>query len=167
MTAGTATGTDVRPIGGAQEGPTDVWPGSPYPLGASYDGAGTNFSVFSEMAEGIELCLFARRRGNPGPAAGNNRLLLARLSARRAARATLRLSSARPLQPGQPASAATRTSCCSTPMPRPSTARWSGASRPYAVRRSAGRPDLRIDDQRLGGVDAQGHRGRPGLRLGR
>ncbi len=58
MTAGTAIGTDVRPIGGAQEAPTEVWPGSPYPLGASYDGAGTNFSVFSEKAEGIELCLF-------------------------------------------------------------------------------------------------------------
>ena len=36
----------------------EVWPGSPYPLGASYDGAGTNFSLFSEIAEGVELCLF-------------------------------------------------------------------------------------------------------------
>jgi glycogen operon protein len=36
----------------------DAWPGRPAPLGASYDGAGTNFSIFSEMAEGIELCLF-------------------------------------------------------------------------------------------------------------
>ena len=35
-----------------------VWPGNNYPLGASYDGAGTNFSVFSEAAERIELCLF-------------------------------------------------------------------------------------------------------------
>ncbi|HEY6844333.1 MAG TPA: hypothetical protein VI391_09205, partial [Thermoanaerobaculia bacterium] len=35
-----------------------VWPGNPYPLGATYDGAGTNFSVFSEAAERIELCLF-------------------------------------------------------------------------------------------------------------
>ena len=35
-----------------------VWPGTPYPLGATYDGAGTNFSVFSEVAERIELCLF-------------------------------------------------------------------------------------------------------------
>ncbi|MCV7398469.1 glycogen debranching protein GlgX [Mycobacterium paraseoulense] len=34
-----------------------VWPGNPYPLGASYDGAGTNFSVFSEIAERVELCL--------------------------------------------------------------------------------------------------------------
>ncbi|MFB3902065.1 MAG: glycogen debranching protein GlgX [Acidobacteriota bacterium] len=35
-----------------------VWPGSPYPLGASYDGTGTNFSLFSEIAERVELCLF-------------------------------------------------------------------------------------------------------------
>jgi len=36
----------------------DVWPGRPYPLGASYDGAGTNFSLFSEVAERVELWLF-------------------------------------------------------------------------------------------------------------
>jgi len=34
------------------------WPGKPYPLGASYDGSGTNFSLFSEIAERVELCLF-------------------------------------------------------------------------------------------------------------
>ncbi|AEW97081.1 MULTISPECIES: glycogen debranching protein GlgX [Streptomycetaceae] len=34
-----------------------VWPGHAYPLGATYDGAGTNFAVFSEVAERIELCL--------------------------------------------------------------------------------------------------------------
>jgi glycogen operon protein len=36
----------------------EVWPGSPYPLGATFDGSGTNFSVFSESAESVELCLF-------------------------------------------------------------------------------------------------------------
>jgi isoamylase len=35
-----------------------VWPGTPYPLGTVYDGSGTNFSVFSEIAERVELCLF-------------------------------------------------------------------------------------------------------------
>jgi glycogen operon protein len=34
-----------------------VWPGSSYPLGATYDGAGTNFSLFSEVADRVELCL--------------------------------------------------------------------------------------------------------------
>ncbi|MBB3038860.1 glycogen debranching protein GlgX [Hoyosella altamirensis] len=37
-----------------------VWPGSSYPLGASYDGAGTNFSLFSEIAEAVDLCLIAK-----------------------------------------------------------------------------------------------------------
>ncbi|MBO0685652.1 MAG: glycogen debranching enzyme, partial [Candidatus Dormibacteraeota bacterium] len=36
----------------------EVWPGTPYPLGAIFDGTGTNFSVFSEAAERVELCLF-------------------------------------------------------------------------------------------------------------
>ena len=35
-----------------------IWPGQPFPLGASYDGAGTNFSMFSEVADRVELCLF-------------------------------------------------------------------------------------------------------------
>ena len=35
-----------------------VWPGEPYPLGATFDGVGTNFSVFSEVADAVELCLF-------------------------------------------------------------------------------------------------------------
>ena len=35
-----------------------VWPGEPFPLGPSWDGNGTNFSLFSEHAESVELCLF-------------------------------------------------------------------------------------------------------------
>ena len=34
-----------------------VWVGKPYPLGAHYDGSGTNFSIFSSIADGVELCL--------------------------------------------------------------------------------------------------------------
>ena len=36
----------------------ETWPGDPQPLGASFDGAGTNFAVFSEVASRIDLCLF-------------------------------------------------------------------------------------------------------------
>ncbi|PYC99951.1 glycogen debranching enzyme GlgX [Microbacterium esteraromaticum] len=36
----------------------DVWPGSAHPLGATFDGQGTNFALFSERAERVELCLF-------------------------------------------------------------------------------------------------------------
>jgi isoamylase len=37
---------------------TVVWPGEPYPLGATWDGEGVNFALFSENAEKVELCLF-------------------------------------------------------------------------------------------------------------
>src|SRR6202012_3845370 len=37
-----------------------VWPGSSYPLGATFDGGGTNFAVFSEIAEKVELCLIGK-----------------------------------------------------------------------------------------------------------
>jgi len=35
-----------------------IWPGKPYPLGATWDGAGVNFTLFSENASKVELCLF-------------------------------------------------------------------------------------------------------------
>src|SRR5258705_10016742 len=35
-----------------------VWPGVPYPLGAAWDGHGTNFALFSEHAVAVDLCLF-------------------------------------------------------------------------------------------------------------
>ncbi|RAY12152.1 glycogen debranching enzyme GlgX [Actinomadura craniellae] len=47
----------------------NVWPGDAYPLGAHFDGAGTNFAVFSEAAEQVELCLF----DGPGPKAKETR----------------------------------------------------------------------------------------------
>src|SRR6201998_3283365 len=42
-----------------ESGPTlpTVWPGNAYPRGGNYDGAGTNFSLFSEIADKVELCL--------------------------------------------------------------------------------------------------------------
>ena len=36
----------------------EIWPGDPFPLGATWDGGGTNFSLFSENATRVELCLF-------------------------------------------------------------------------------------------------------------
>jgi glycogen operon protein len=41
-----------------QAGAVQIWPGTAYPLGATYDGSGTNFAVFSEAADRVELCLF-------------------------------------------------------------------------------------------------------------
>jgi isoamylase len=40
-----------------------TYPGSPYPLGATWDGSGVNFALFSEHAEAVELCLFERHHG--------------------------------------------------------------------------------------------------------
>ena len=45
-----------RAIGDNQR--MEIWPGSAYPLGATFDGAGTNFALFSEVADRVELCLF-------------------------------------------------------------------------------------------------------------
>ena len=36
----------------------EVWPGDAYPLGATYDGNGTNFALYSEVADSVTLCLF-------------------------------------------------------------------------------------------------------------
>jgi len=54
---GRETGSETGKAGRAEPRLATVWPGDPYPLGATYDGAGTNFSVFSEIAETVELCL--------------------------------------------------------------------------------------------------------------
>src|SRR5690242_2558981 len=35
----------------------EIWPGKSYPLGATYDGTGVNFALFSEVAQKVELCL--------------------------------------------------------------------------------------------------------------
>ena len=47
-------GTPLATLGSAMQ----IWPGQPFPLGATYDGNGTNFSLFSEVATRVELCLF-------------------------------------------------------------------------------------------------------------
>ena len=39
-----------------------VWPGNPYPLGATWDGSGVNFALFSENATGVELCLIRQAK---------------------------------------------------------------------------------------------------------
>ena len=55
----------------------ELWPGRPYPLGATYDGIGTNFALFSEVADRVELCLFGDQgdeRGTEGGGTGERRL---------------------------------------------------------------------------------------------
>ncbi|HEY1640378.1 MAG TPA: glycogen debranching protein GlgX [Streptosporangiaceae bacterium] len=52
---------EASPAGPEPGGPApaaSAWPGASHPLGATYDGVGTNFAVFTEAAERVELCLF-------------------------------------------------------------------------------------------------------------
>src|SRR4030095_9201659 len=42
----------------------NIWPGNPYPLGATWDGAGVNFALFSQNATAVALCLFDGPEGN-------------------------------------------------------------------------------------------------------
>jgi isoamylase len=53
-----------------------VWPGQPYPLGATWDGEGVNFALFSENATGVELNLFE----NPEDAKESHRIVLPELT---------------------------------------------------------------------------------------
>jgi len=48
---------DIETVDSSVQTPT-VWPGAWYPLGATFDGRGCNFSIFSEIATRVELCLF-------------------------------------------------------------------------------------------------------------
>ena len=57
----------VAPSNAGQPGPrmllpgapgARIWPGDPYPLGATWDGKGVNFALFSAHAERVELCFF-------------------------------------------------------------------------------------------------------------
>ena len=91
---------------------TVAWRGQPFPLGATWDGRGTNFSLFSERAERVELCLFddddnETRLGARTP----DRAQLARLPARASDRASATATaSTGPTSPSR-ASGSTRPSC--------------------------------------------------------
>jgi isoamylase len=47
---------------GGQNKNVEMWPGRPYPLGATFDGTGVNFALFSEVASKVELCLISEER---------------------------------------------------------------------------------------------------------
>ena len=104
-----------------------VWPGTAYPLGATFDGTGTNFALFSEVAHKVELCLFdadARRDPVRAPlsATPSSGTATCRTSGPASATATgCTGPTTRPTATG-----ATRRSCCWTPTPRRSTATSTG-----------------------------------------
>ena len=116
---------------GARDGAAEVWPGRPYPLGATWDGEGVNFAVFSRARDGIEVCLF----DPPTPAEEPLRITLPERPA------TSATATCRGLGPGtlyglartgrtspNAACASTRTSCWWIPTPAPCTARWTSSA---------------------------------------
>ncbi len=58
-----------------------AWPGQAYPLGATFDGTGTNFALFSEVAESVELCLFDEDGDGDGEQLRETRIELAEVDA--------------------------------------------------------------------------------------
>ena len=128
-----------------------VWPGRPYPLGATWDGRGVNFALFSEHATKVELCLF----DSPEATAESQRIRLpeqtdhglARLPARRPARPALRLPRPRSLRAGrraplQPQQGAAR-SLRQGHRPRPAL----GRLRCSATRSATPTADLSFDER--------------------
>ena len=145
-----------------------VWPGTPFPLGPVWDGAGTNFSLFSENAERVELCLFDGAGHETRVSIDRaHRVQLALLSPRRRAG---QLYGYRVDGPYDPASAggSIRTSSSSTRTRRRSRARRAGSAAnvlPYVpIRRPRRRPRPRRLRRR--GRDPEVRRRRPALRLG-
>ena len=146
----------ARPTGRRSDGGRRTpWVGQPYPLGATYDGSGTNFSLFTTVAEGGRAVPARRRYPRQVRASRRRSTRSASPSTRSTATAgtpTSRTSdrgSATGIASTVPgtrrrACGATRPSCCSTPTSRPSTARSTGTQRASAttstIRRSRAPP---------------------------
>ena len=117
-----------------------MWPGSPFPLGASWDGQGTNFSLFSEHAGRVELCLFddegrETRHELPRRTAFNWHGYLPGVGP--GARYGYRVHG--PYDAGERGTASTRRSSSSTRTPRRSRAGSTGTRRACSRSRPAGR----------------------------
>ena len=126
-----------------------VWPGDPYPLGATWTGVGVNFALFSEHATKVELCLFdspdATRESASHRAARTDRHGLARLPAGCPARPALRLSRPRPVRARSTAIASTRNKVVLDPYAKAvaRTIRWADEMFGYTRRRPERRPVVR------------------------
>ena len=146
---------------------TRVWPGQPFPLGATWDGDGTNFSLFSENAERVELCLFdAQDRETRVELRERTAFNWHGYLPGRRARAALRLPRARAVRPRegpplQPAQAADRPLREGDRGPDPVGRRQRA---PLRARRPGRRPRARRHRRRR--RDPEVRRRRPGLRLG-
>ena len=125
--------------------------GAPDPLGATYDGSGTNFSLFSSVADGVELCLIGAPNGRPTPtsrSASSSREVDGHCwhaylpGVRPGQRYGYRVHG--PWDPDQGPVVQPVASCCSTRTPRRSTARSTGTPACFAY--DFDDPDSRNDD---------------------
>ena len=119
-----------------------IWPGKPYPLGATWDGAGVNFSLFSENATKVELCLFdgtAGTAGNAHPDDTSRRIRFGMSICPKRGRGSFMVIGFTGRTSPQKVIASIRPSCFSILTPRRSPARSSGAMRCSAIR--IGHPD--------------------------
>ena len=158
----------ARGCGLVEHMPRNILPGKPYPQGATWDGTGVNFSLYSERATGVELCFFdelerGAERGHPS--ARSHRRTCGTATSRRQNRPTLRLSRSRSLRPRTMAIASIPPNSSSILTPRRWPARPTGM-RPYSVTRWASEHEdfarTRDDQPRR----AQGRRHHALLRLG-
>ena len=102
-----------------------IWPGQPYPLGATFDGVGTNFSLFSEVGRARRTVpVRRRRRGNAGRPARSRRRSAGTAICRMSGRASATAIASTALGARAGASGAIPTSCCSIPTRRRSRAMW-------------------------------------------
>ena len=146
-----------------------VWPGTPHPLGATWDGEGVNFALFSRHATDVQLCIFEHAE-DAVPTftvhdAPGHRLGLVLLPARRPARHPLRLPGRRAVGP--------RAGTPIQPRQAPHRSLRQGGERTHPLERR----DLRAQSRRrgrrpharppgLGRVDAEVGGGRPGIHVG-
>ena len=94
--------------------------GLPYPLGATWDGNGTNFALFSANATKVEVCLFdehRKTRDRADRAAGIHRPDFSRLPSRMSGPARSTAIASMDPTSRRMGTASIRTSCCSIPMP--------------------------------------------------
>ena len=136
-----------------------VWPGRPYPRGATFDGDGVNFAVFSQVATRVEVCLFdpddpTREIERFDLPETHRHVWHGYVPGLRARARSTACACTGPTSPSA-GTAATRTSCWSTPTPRRCTARWTGRSRCSATPAradDAARPGASIERDSAAGV---------------
>ena len=99
-----------------------IRPGSMYPLGASYDGAGVNFALFSQVAQKVELCLFDEEDNETRIEMTEQNSYVWHNYLPESNRGSVTAIACTVHTTRRKACAATRTNCCLTPTRKPSKA---------------------------------------------